>query len=141
MKKVLNGKLYDTNTAKCVGSWDNGLYGRDFNRLSEDLYRKRTGEFFLHGSGGPLTQYAEWHGDNERSGGERIIPLSLEAAQEWAEERLTGEEYEAIFGEVEEGPENLYLGGMPPEVAAKIRQEAKELGISLAEVVARRFAF
>lgn len=140
MKRIISGKLYNTDTARRVGSWDNGRYGKDFNRLSESLYLKKTGEFFLHGEGGPLTQYAEWHGDNERSGGERIIPLSIDAAKEWAEERLHADEYEAIFSQVEEGPESLYLSNVPPDVVAAIRSEAKELGITMTEVVARRFS-
>ena len=52
MKKIINGKVYDTASAKLVGEWDNGRYGRDFGRCAEELYQKRTGEFFLHGSGG-----------------------------------------------------------------------------------------
>lgn len=32
----------------------------------------------------------------------KIIPLSIEEAKEWAEENLSGDEYEYIFGEVEE---------------------------------------
>ena len=52
MKKIINGKLYDTSTAHLVGEWDNQLYGNP-DYAAESLYRKRTGEFFLrHGGGG-----------------------------------------------------------------------------------------
>ena len=51
MKKIINGKVYDTDTAKLIGSWDNGIYG-DLDSVSEDLYRKRTGEFFIFGHEG-----------------------------------------------------------------------------------------
>ena len=36
------------------------------------------------------------------AGGQAIIPLSEKEAREWAEEHLNGDEYEAIFGVVEE---------------------------------------
>lgn len=48
-----------------------------------------------------MSNYAESYG-NERYGGEKIIPLSENEAKEWAERNLDVEEYEAIFGEVEE---------------------------------------
>lgn len=50
MKKIIDGKMYNTETAKECGTWDNCEYG--FNRVEETLYRKKTGEFFIHGEGG-----------------------------------------------------------------------------------------
>ena len=40
MKKIINGKKYDTDTASCVGSWDNGYGYSEFGYFSEALYRK-----------------------------------------------------------------------------------------------------
>lgn len=97
MKKVINGKVYDTKTAERVAEWDNDYPVNDFHHVDEELYRKKTGEYFLYGSGGPLSQYAEWHG-NSGSGGERIIPLTYEEATKWAEEKLDGDDYENISG-------------------------------------------
>jgi hypothetical protein len=101
MKKIINGKKYDTETAKCVGDWDNGYGCGDFQHVEERLYRKRTGEFFLHGEGGPMSIYAESCGDGF-CGGEKIIPLSESEAKEWAENHLDCDEYEKIFGSVDE---------------------------------------
>ena len=101
MKKIINGKKYDTDTAKCVADWENGYGHSDFQYMEEQLYRKRTGEFFLHGEGGAMTQYAESYG-NEYCGGEKIIPISESEAKEWAENHLDGDTYEDIFGAVEE---------------------------------------
>lgn len=102
MKKIINGKKYDTTTAKCMGEWTNNASRSDFNWCSEMLYRKRTGEFFLYGEGGPMTRYAHCYEDGNWGYGKDIIPLSYEDAQKLAEKHLDADEYEAIFGEVEE---------------------------------------
>lgn len=101
-KKIINGKKYDTDTAKKVGKYDNNCLPSDFHYYEEILFQKKTGEFFLYGEGGALSKYSTslengWHGD-----GYKIIPLTTQAAIEWAEEHLDADEYEAIFGEVEE---------------------------------------
>ena len=101
MKKIIGGKKYDTDTARLIGGISYG-YPSDLNYWSEELYLKRTGEFFLYGEGGPMSKYARYCGQNQWAGGEEIIPLSLEEAQEWAETYLTAEEYEEIFGACEE---------------------------------------
>lgn len=133
MKKVINGKVYDTKTAERVAEWDNGYPVNDFHHVDEELYRKKTGEFFTCGSGGPLTQYAEWHG-NSGSGGERIIPLAYEEATKWAEEKLDGDDYENIFGEVSEDESKVkvtfYISGAS---ADKLRKNADKAGLSLSE--------
>lgn len=99
MKRIINGKKYDTTTAKEVASrWS----GEGFSRVDETLYRKKTGEFFLHGAGGPMTGYAETVSQNCWTGGAKIIPLTEEEARQWAEQWLDGDQYEKIFDEVEE---------------------------------------
>lgn len=101
MKKIINGKMYNTETAKLVGEWDNGRYG-DFGHCAESLYQKKTGEFFLYGEGGPMTKYSVYCGSNSCRGGEMITPLTDKAAKAWSENHITADEYEAIFGEVDE---------------------------------------
>ena len=133
MKKIINGKLYDTEKAKEVGSWSNGGSWRDFSHVEETLYRKKTGEFFLHGAGGPQTKYAESCGQNQWSGGELITPLTYESAQEWAEEHLDADEYQAIFGEVSEddGTKTTITFSVSAATAATIRRRADAAGMSL----------
>lgn len=100
MKKIINGKKYDTDTAKMVLSWGNNHNG--FTYCHEELYLKKTGEFFLYGSGGPMSRYAQSCGDNCTSGGSEIIPLTEKKARKWVEEHGDADDYEEIFGEVEE---------------------------------------
>lgn len=101
MKKIINGKRYDTGTATLIGNAGYSHPG-NFEYWAENLYRKKTGEFFLYGKGGPMSRYSCRTGQNEWSGGEEIQPLSLKKAQEWAEEYLDADDYEEIFGKIEE---------------------------------------
>lgn len=101
MKKIINGKKYDTDTATWVGEYWNGLSDKDFRYLSEDLYLKKTGEFFLMGDGGALTIYSNSNG-SQSWGVSKIIPLTKKEAREWAEEHLGFDEYVEFFGEPEE---------------------------------------
>lgn len=101
MKQIISGKLYNTETAKLCGS-DSYSNVSDFSHWSEELYRKKTGEFFLYGEGGPNSRYYRPCGQNEWCSGEKIIPMTEAEAREWAEKHLTAEEYIEIFGEPEE---------------------------------------
>lgn len=102
MKKIINGKMYNTETAKEVGNWWNGVGCGDFEYCSETLFLKKTGEFFLYGSGGALSKYAEYTGNGCSSGGDVIEPFTVSQAQTWIEKNLDAEIYISLFGEVEE---------------------------------------
>ena len=102
MKKIINGKKYDTDTATRVGHFHNGFFNSDFHYLEEDLYQKKTGEFFLCGEGGALTKYRCQVDGNMWGYGSEIIPLSIDEAKAWVEEHMSGNDYEDIFGEVDE---------------------------------------
>lgn len=107
MKKIINGRKYDTDTAHYVGHWDNGEEYGDFGYEEAKLYRKRNGEHFLALYGGANTRYAKSDGTGSWSGGSMIQPVSFEDAREWAERHLKVEDYEAEFGEAPGGDEDL----------------------------------
>ncbi len=136
MKKFIKGKKYDTETAENMGCWSNEGTWNDFNYFEETLYQKRTGEFFLFGEGGPRTQYAERVDLNNWSSGRAIIPLSYEAAQEWAEAHLDADDYEKIFGEVTEDDCKKVF---PATLSVSLLERAKRLscqkGISVSSVI------
>ena len=73
MKKIINGKKYDTETATKIGEYSNGYSTSDFHYIDETLYRKKTGEFFLYGEGGPMTRYSHACGDL-RGYGDALFP-------------------------------------------------------------------
>ena len=101
MKMIINGKTYNTDTATMLGEWSNGYPQSDFRYCEETLYKKKTGEFFLYGDGGPMSKYSRCCG-NDYSYGSAIIPLLEEDAKEWAEAKLDADEYCLIFGEPDE---------------------------------------
>lgn len=119
MRKIINGKRYDTKTARFVGEASYG-YGKDFAK--ERLFLKKTGEFFLWGSG------------NEVSGSQQIIPLTLEEAKTWAEEYMDGDDYEEVFGEVEESKDQISTW-LPTSLKAEIDKLRKEKGSTIASII------
>lgn len=132
MKQIINGKKYDTETAKEIASWSDGLSWRDFHHVVETLYMKKTGEFFLFGEGEPATKYAESTGQNSWTGSSKIIPLSWEAARQWAEDNLDADEYEQIFGEVSEDESRTTITlSMSVGAIEKAKRAAAQAGMSL----------
>ena len=136
MKKIINGKVYDTATAQCVGEWSNPYNRRDFNWVEETLYRKRTGEFFIYGEGGPRSQYAKEVGTRQWASGERIMPLTWDEAREWAEEKLSADEYEQAFGEVADDDSKAYLNAyIPTSCIEYAKRAAAKQGINLSTYI------
>lgn len=82
MKKVIDGKLYNTETAEQLAEYWNGLSHMDFGFCIEVLYKTPKGNYFLNGEGGPLTRYSV-RSAKTWSGGEDIIEYSREEALEW----------------------------------------------------------
>lgn len=138
MKKIINGKVYNTDTAKKVASWYSSYARNDFHYYEEELYQKKTGEFFLYGEGNAASPYSKSCGQNEWCGGERIEPLTFTEAQKWCEDHLDGEDYCAIFGEPDESGEVVTLGlQVSAAAAAKLKQEAAKLGIPQGKLLER----
>lgn len=99
MKKIINGRKYDTDTAEIIDSYSNEC--TNSSCFCETLYQKRTKEIFLYCYGGPMSKYCQ-SCDNGWTGGEKIIPLTLDDAKEWVENHSTVETYEELFGEIAE---------------------------------------
>ena len=138
MKRIINGKRYDTETAEKLASAYASCSVTDFNYWQEDLYRKRTGEFFLHGEGNANSRYSRRIDTNSWSGGEKLIPMTVKEAMDWAEKNLDGDEYENIFGEVSEtGEKKIVTFSLSLDVIEQIRRQAAEAGCTMSEVIER----
>lgn len=137
MKKIIRNKVYDTATAQKLGEWDNGHYTNDFQYCAETLYKKRTGEYFLHGEGHAMSKYASHSGDSS-GWGEKIIPLTYDEAQKWAEEHLDADDYISIFGEPVEDDSLCALNlTLSASAVSKFRLAAQRQQISQRELMER----
>lgn len=139
MRKVINGRTYNTETSKCIGQWSNGHNTNDFNYCSEDLYKNTKGTYFLFGEGGPLSKYAVAYGNNT-GGGKELVPMTTEEAQEWAEERLDAEDYEAEFVVQEDASSDLTTRErvnftIDSEIMVRLRKHSVDTGVPMARIL------
>jgi hypothetical protein len=96
VKKVIKNKVYDTETAKFCGKG-----------ACEQLFQKKTGEFFLYK-------------ENSR----KIAPLSYTQAQEWGENHLPKEAFSSVFGN-EENPDRVKICiSIRKDIHIKLKQNA-----------------
>ena len=58
LKKIINRKVYNTETADKVGTAVSGMFG-DPAGYEESLYKTKKGLYFLHGIGGAESPYPE----------------------------------------------------------------------------------
>lgn len=141
MKKVIEGKLYNTDTAVLLGKYANDYGKTEFNYVRESLYRTKSRSYFIHGEGGSLTKYALSCGNNTWRGGEKIIPMTRESAREWAEEKLSVSEYEAAFGvsEADGGAREKINLSLSPATIQKLEILSEETGKSISQLVEDKF--
>lgn len=137
MKKIIKNRMYDTDTARYVGRWDNDCYTTDFDYCAETLYQKRTGEYFIEGEGGARSKYSVADG-NGWCGSTQLVPVSYDTARQWAEEHLSADEYIAEFGEPAED-EGTYAVRVDLSAAAKAKLDEMRSrdGLTLAQAIER----
>ena len=82
MKRIIEKKVYDTETATMVATTSFGQ-SNDFKSFAETLYRTAKGNYFLQYRGGPLSKYAVDEGTEGKRGDSDIIVLSDDQAFEW----------------------------------------------------------
>ena len=102
MKRVIGGKLFDTVTAERVADVSPRIYSRDdFEYEDTVLYRTKKGAFFLAGSGGARSRWAQ-RVNNGSVGGSGMLPIDLAEAKSLVEEHGEVALYARLFGEPEE---------------------------------------
>lgn len=137
MKKVISGVLCDTETAKVLGEYEHE-HKSSFHWYVERLYRTKSGKYFIYGEGHAASPYAKKVAQNEWTGGEKIQLLPPEAARQWAEENLSGDEYIAAFGEPEE---DVQLGvTIRGSTRSKLDSVKAETGLTFGEIIDRLVA-
>ena len=104
MRRSINGKLYNTATARKLGFWaDESQQG--FRCYEETLYVTRTGNYFIYSIGGPLSRYAQNLGESRWVREGNIVPISWEDAQRWGKDRLSNAEFFSVFGTTKDVPD------------------------------------
>ena len=96
MKKIINKKLYNTETAELIARHSNGLSRSDFNYIFEELYRTKKGNWFIHAEGGANTRYSVACG-NMQTGSETIIAIDKDEAYQFLEKNGFTDIIEDLF--------------------------------------------
>ena len=91
MNKIINGRKYNTETAVLV--CEEHCYNYGNWQSTHELYKKKTGEFFI---------YHRFNPNDVWTPANYIEPVSEETALKFAQEIMNGDDYEKFFGEVEE---------------------------------------
>lgn len=86
MRKVIRGRVYDTDTARRVLRVEGRIDPGDPRTWRcESLFRKRTGEYFIAGRGGAETRWADVSQAGGPMPGEGVVPVGYDQAREWME--------------------------------------------------------
>lgn len=97
MKRVLEGRIYDTEKSVLICKIWEGNKG-DFAHFEAELYKTpKSGRFFLAGEGGPMTIFRKRVDQNSWSGSSGIIPISEGEALRYAERHASVEVVEKYF--------------------------------------------
>jgi predicted HicB family RNase H-like nuclease len=119
MRRIINGKAYDTETGELVVERGNG-------DEVEVLYRTRNGAYFL------WEQYLIPDGYGFYDAAHKIIPFEDEQAKRWLEANAN-EFVEEYFGEMPEGgaAERRLTLRLPNNLARRLETLAAAKGISM----------
>ena len=101
MKRIINGKIYNTDTATRIGNRQHSNQG-DFHYEDTDLYRTPKGAFFVQGTGGAYSRWSQPCGSNGMSGGSGIQALTTAEALAWCEDAGIDADVIAQYFAVEE---------------------------------------
>ena len=103
MKKIIDGKLYDSDKAEQLALSTNKYPPGNSYFEAEMLYRSPQGQLFIYGHGGPLSGYGITKG-NTHYGGEELWLVTEEEAKEFCiENNLTSAVLELFPDSIEEG--------------------------------------
>lgn len=113
MRKIIRGRVYDTDTASLVGG---GLAGLE-------LYRKKTGEYFMY----------------DPQAKQPIRPLDFAEARSWAQKSLDKDVYRQHFepgaSSSDSGMERMAVI-LPTAVKQALDLKSSETGKTFAELIA-----
>lgn len=141
MRKQKGSKIYDTDSAMCVGTFENG---KDDNPswYKESLYRKKTGEFFLAGEGNWDSKYAIRDGRSTvtpEGRGYEIFPLDKDDAAVWAKKhgiKLPKELLDDEYGKKERAGITISVI-VAKDAKGRLDAASERLGVPRAKLIER----
>lgn len=137
MKRSMGNSIYNTSTAKRIGSWSNNIAGSGW--IIETLFKNKAGKYFLHGCGGSSTRYAT-QSNGEWSEGEKLVPLDVDTARAWAAEHLETIEYDREFGKLKQVEGKVAMNiNMPIALKNELERIKAETGKSISQLIAEKF--
>jgi len=98
VRQVIEGKLYDTETATLIHNWTNGRYAGDFKFREKSLFCTKKGAYFIHHVGGAMTDMAVPAG-NGMGGSQSIEPIDETTAIRFLESHGGSEKIIEYFPE------------------------------------------
>lgn len=99
MRKTINGKVYDTDTATEVASYWNGCTNSDHRYCAEELYITQKNNWFLAFEGGALSNWGVSGPNNTILPRAGISVLTPKEALRWMEKHGPEDEIEKYFGD------------------------------------------
>ena len=127
MRKIIDGKKYDSEKARKVGTWTNNFKGSD--HMESTLYRKRTGEYFIMKTTGETEADLGFRKD--------IIPVSIEEARRWGLDHLDSKSFDREFVNKKDGGTVPVTLNLPKWVYTEVKNNATVRGSSMASEVTR----
>ena len=136
MKKIIKNKVYDTDTARELCTFEPNSSKKDKSWYKEVLYQKKTGEYFLHGQGNSESIYSKALSKKEKKGIEKLIPMNYDEAAAWAKKNLSTEIYDKIFGVPEEDSERIIISiSIRKDTHMKLKRAAAQAGKTVSEYI------
>ena len=99
MIQIVGELKYDTDKALPITTIESKRSKLDAHYWAETLYRTKRGNWFIHGRGGPGTQYCTRLDETTMAGGERIVPVPPGDALLWLSNARHSELVDQYFGE------------------------------------------
>lgn len=124
MKRIIKNLVYDTATARFVGEHTQGSPGVT-SVVTERMYCKKTGEYFLHIS---ITGETYTH--------QELVPIPYVMAREWISQTQSDTVFENEFGAPQDLDGSSSAGvTAPAKVLYALRKEARDKGMSLSALI------
>lgn len=138
MRRIVDGKAYDTETAELLAEFRYGYPGED-DHYQESLYRTAGNGFFLACNGAEDSPYALLLREDIARPGADIVPLTDAEVLRWLEDYEYTEVIERVFGTLPEAGDGMVMvwSRVSKDVQQQLADAAERAGQSPEAWIAR----